>query len=338
MSKHTKTKKKKKESILSSWFALEKEPRKGLLTFEGIMILYLVATLVMILLLYGKIPNPQPMIWGRMRILTMTLALWGVYRMLPCRAMILIRATLQMVLLSWWYPDTYELNRALPNLDHVFATLEQNIFGCQPALLFSQYFDSGFFSELMCLGYSCYYPMMVVVALFYAVYRKQEFERVVVILMGAFFVHYVIFVLVPVTGPQFYYCAVGEDQIAAGVFPNLHHYFLDHQECLPCPGYENGFFYHLVEAAHQSGERPTAAFPSSHVSICLISLLLAWHSRCKVFFYILIPFAVLLFFSTVYIKAHYAIDALAGLVSGVVVYAFFRYLTRRMVIHPVTHE
>ena len=323
--------KNKNETFLQRWFGLEKEPRKGLLTFEGIMILYLVATLVMVLLLYSRIPNAQPMIWGRMRILAITLALWGVYRMLPCRAMILIRAAVQMALLSWWYPDTYELNRALPNLDHVFASLEQSLFGCQPALLFSQHLGSTFFSELMCLGYSCYYPMMVVVAVFYALYRKQEFERMMVILMGAFFVHYVIFVLVPVTGPQYYYCAVGEDQIAAGVFPNLHDYFLTHQECLPCPGWKDGFFYHLVETAHQSGERPTAAFPSSHVSICLTLLLLAWHSRCKPLFYTLIPFAVLLFFSTVYIKAHYAVDALAGLLSGLAVYALFFRLSRRMV-------
>ena len=92
--------KNKNETFLQRWFGLEKEPRKGLLTFEGIMILYLVATLVMVLLLYSRIPNAQPMIWGRMRILAITLALWGVYRMLPCRAMILIRATVQMALLS----------------------------------------------------------------------------------------------------------------------------------------------------------------------------------------------------------------------------------------------
>jgi len=323
--------KNKKETFLSRWFSLEKEPRKGLLPFEGIMILYLMATLLLILLLFSRIPNAVPMIWGRARVLAITVALWGVYRMLPCRFMILVRAVVQFALLSWWYPDTYELNRALPNLDHVFASLEQSIFSCQPALLFSQYFDSGFFSELMCLGYSCYYPMMVVVAFFYALYRKQEFERMMTILMGAFFLHYVIFVLVPVTGPQYYFCAVGEDQIAAGVLPNLHDYFKFHQECLPCPGYKDGFFYHLVETAHASGERPTAAFPSSHVGICVILLLLAWHSRCKALFYTLIPFAVLLFFSTVYIKAHYAVDAFAGLISGVVVYALFYRLTKRMV-------
>ena len=44
-----------------------------------------------------------------------------------------------------------ELNRLMPNLDHLFATWEQAIFHCQPALLFSQVASHGIFSELMCL-------------------------------------------------------------------------------------------------------------------------------------------------------------------------------------------
>ena len=52
----------------------------------------------------------------------MTLALWLVYRLVPCKLTILARMAAQMALLAWWYPDTYELNRVLPNLDHIFAT------------------------------------------------------------------------------------------------------------------------------------------------------------------------------------------------------------------------
>lgn len=322
--------KRKEKGLLTGWFTFEKTPHKWLFAFEGLMILYLAATLVYILLFYNTLPNAQSMIWGRMRIIAITVALWGVYRMLPCHFIFVVRVAVQMALLGWWYPDTYEMNRILPNLDHVFASLEQSIFGCQPALLFSQHLHSTVFSELMCLGYSCYYPMIGVVAAYYALYRKEELERMATILMGVFFLHYIIFIFVPVTGPQFYFCAVGEDKIAAGILPNLHHYFLTHQECLPIPGYQDGFFYQLVQTAHQTGERPTAAFPSSHVSVCVTLLLLAWHSRSRNLFYFLIPFAVLLFFSTVYIRAHYAVDAICGVASGVGCYAFLCYLTKRM--------
>ena len=42
------------------------------------------------------------------------------------------------------------------------------------------------------------------------------------------------------------------------------------------------------------------------------------------------PFYVLLCFSTVYLQAHYAIDALAGLVSGTLLFAVLMWATRRL--------
>ncbi len=306
--------------MLKAFFALEKKPTRGLLSYEWVVLAYLTGTMTMVLFMYTELPHADSMISGRLRILAITLALWGVYRMIPCKAIKAVRAIVQMALLSWWYPDIFELNRLFPNLDHLFATWEQMLFGCQPALLFPQVCDNWVFSELMCLGYTCYYPLMAVVAAYYLFFRNQEFDRIAYIILGTFFIHYVIFICLPVTGPQYYYQAVGMDDIAQGIFPNLHDYFNLHQERMDCPGYSGGFFYSMVDSAHDAGERPVAAFPSSHVSVCVVLMILAWKSRSKALFYILLPFAILLFFSTVYIRAHYAIDALAGLVSGLLCY------------------
>lgn len=305
---------------LKEWFKIEKKPRRGLLALEWIAVSYAVLTLLIVLFAYTKVTNPEAMIWGRVRFFAMTLLLWGVYRMLPCRITILVRVVAQMLLLAWWYPDTYEINRMLPNLDHVFAEWEQQVFGCQPALLFCQKIPSYVFSEFMDLGYASYYPMIAIVVLFYFLYRYKEFERAAFVVIGSFFIYYVIFVLLPVTGPQYYYEAVGLDYIAHGIFPNVHDYFNTHAERMVSPGYQQGFFYHLVESAHESGERPTAAFPSSHVGVTTILMLIAWHSKNRRLFYFLLPFFILMFFATVYIRAHYAIDAIAGLVSGVLIY------------------
>lgn len=121
---------------MKDYFKIEKKPKRGLFIAEWIMLGYLVFTLLMVLITYTKVANPDAMIWGRIRIAVMTFAMWGVYRMVPCKLTRFARIVVQMALLGWWYPDTYELNRLLPNLDHVFAAAEQNIFGCQPALLF----------------------------------------------------------------------------------------------------------------------------------------------------------------------------------------------------------
>ena len=299
---------------------------KGLLAFEWVAMGYMVLTLVMMGFLWDRLPNRDSMLWLRAEFLIATLATWLVYRWHPCRLFMFVRIMVQMVFLSWWYPDTYELNRVLPNLDHLFASAEQTIFGCQPSLLFSQAVPYGWFSELMCLGYVSYFPLMLIVYLYYFFQRYHEFQMTAFVMLTSFFVYYVVFILLPVTGPQFYYLAVGTEQIAAGVFPNLGDWFLTHSERMAAPGWSDGFFYHLLDLTHDAGERPTAAFPSSHVGITTVVMLLALRTRSLKLIFTILPFYVLMCFSTVYIYAHYAIDALAGLATGVLLYYVLRSL------------
>ena len=307
-------------------FEIEKKPKKGLLAVEWVMMGYLVLTLLLMLFTYTKIQDPEPMLWGRFRIVMMTLALWAVYRMIPCRFTHLCRIGAQMALLSWWYPDTYLLNRIFPNLDHVFAGYEQQLFGYQPALFFAQSWSNPVFSELMHLGYASYFPMIALVTLFYFFWRFKEFDRTAFIILTSFFIYYVIFIFLPVTGPQYYYLAAGTENIAQGIFPNVYDYFATHHQALPMPGYSDGFFYHMVDNAHAAGERPTAAFPSSHVGVTTILMILAWCSRNKILFYGMLPLFVLMCFATVCIQAHYAIDVIGGWVSGIVIYAVLHFL------------
>ena len=303
--------------------------KKGLLAVEWIAIGYLLLTLLMMAVLWDKLVSPEQMIKGRITFVLVTLAAWGVYWLKPCRLTMFLRIAVQMVFLSWWYPDTYELNRMLPNLDHVFAGCEQAVFGCQPALLFAQKAPWGWFSELMCMGYISYFPMMTILLIYYFFYRYNEFLKAAFVLLGAFFIFYVIFIFLPVTGPQFYYLAVGPEKIAAGVFPNLGDWFLTHSERMAVPGWTDGFFYHLLEMAHNAGERPTAAFPSSHVGITTVVMLLAHHTHCRKLVLGMLPFYILMCLSTVYILAHYAIDALTGLFTGVVLYFVLIRLSKR---------
>lgn len=308
---------------MKDYFKIEKKPKRGLFIAEWIMLGYLVFTLLMVLITYTKVANPDAMIWGRIRIAVMTFAMWGVYRMVPCKLTRFARIVVQMALLGWWYPDTYELNRLLPNLDHVFAAAEQNIFGCQPALLFCKKMPWPVVSELMDMGYASYYPMIVLAAVYYFVWKYAEFQKAAFVILASFFAYYVIFDLIPVTGPTFYYKAVGLDNIAAGIFPNVGDWFNTHTECLPSPGYTDGLFYQLVEDAKAAGERPTAAFPSSHVGISTVIMLLVWHTRNRRLLLCMVPFYLFLCMATVYIQAHYAVDALAGLVSGILFYFIF---------------
>ena len=266
---------------LKKYITAEKKPLKGLLAVEWVVMAYLILTTLIVLFCYTDVVNPKAMLWGRARVIALTAALWAVYRMWPCRLTLSFRVFAQLALLSWWYPDTYEINRMFPNLDHFFA-------------------------------------------------RYEEFHRAAFIVLASFFLYYVIFIFVPVVGPTFYFNAVGVDQIAKGVFPDLGLYFNNHQECLPSPGDVNGVFYQLVESAKEAGERPTAAFPSSHVGCSTVLMLLALHTKKRWLVWLLLPLYVLLCFATVYIQAHYAIDAIAGFITAVVFYLVLMYVSKRL--------
>ena len=317
-------------ALIKFLFEIEKKPRKGLLAVEWVIMGYLLLTLLLMFFMTTKIQNPEPMFWLRFNAAMLTLALWVVYRLIPCRFTILCRILLQLILLSWWYPDTYEFNKLFTNQDPLFAGYDQSMWGFQPALLFSQVCSNPIFSELMHLGYASYYPLIAVVCVFYFFKRYAEFELTTFIILVSFFIYYVIFIFLPVTGPQFYYLAAGLDNIAAGVFPDVGNYFQTHQEALTVPGWKDGLFYYLVELAHAAGERPTAAFPSSHVGVTTILMFLAWRTHNRKLFWGMMPFFVLMCLATVYIQAHYAIDVLGGWVSAIVIYVFLHFLGRKI--------
>ena len=308
------------KKAFSTLFAIDGEPRRGLIAAEWAVLAYMAATAFYVLAVWDTLSSPYGMLAGRLRIGAVVAALWAAYRLAPCRAAMLARVAAQLWLLSWWYPDTYELNKALPNWDHLLASWEQWLFGCQPSLEFWRLLPGRVASEAMYFGYAAYYPMIAAVACYYFIRRYSEFTRAAFVILGAFFLYYVVFVAFPATGPQYYFGAIGMDSAAVGHFPPVGTHFATHLDRVANPGWDGGFFYSMVEAAHNAGERPTAAFPSSHVGMGTVVMLLALRSRSRALVGILaVPYA-LMCLSTVYIQAHYAIDAIAGLVSGAAFY------------------
>lgn len=236
-----------------------------------------------------------------------------------------------VVMLIWWYPDIYQFCQQFSYLDHVFAGMDQTLFGLQPALAFELAMPQALWSELFCLGYYVFYYMMAAVILFYLLYRYDQLDRIGFIFLGSFFLMYFIYEFLPVAGPQFYFCALLErgditsveasssfSSLFADGFPQLGDYFRTHREMIT-PEVQ-GVFGNLVVSAHEMGERPIAAFPSSHVGISTILMMLAWRSKNKLLFWIMFPFYVLLCCGTVYIKAHYLVDSIAGFFTAILFY------------------
>lgn len=309
------------------WLFTRDEMPRGLWAIEWLALAYSALTTVIMLFLWDRMQHPAEMLTHRIAIAVGTLLVWQIYRLLPVRIMTFVRITVQMSLLGFWYPDTYEFNSVLPNLDHVFAGLDHAHFGCQPALVFSRMCPWPWFSEAVNMGYFSYYPMIIAVMVWFFLQRNDRYERASFIVMCSFLIYYLIYISLPVAGPQFYFCAVDLSQIEAGVFPDVGTWFSTHTDILPAPGYPDGLFYRLVNFAQESGERPTAAFPSSHIGITLILLYLVY-PQSKRFFFCLLPFALLLGMATVYIQAHYLVDAIAGVVSSVLVFMLSKTVCR----------
>ena len=198
---------------------------KGLFAVESISLIYNALTTIMVLILFPRMDHPVIMLSERAGIVAITFALIYLYRKYPCKLTAFIRMAVQMAFLAYWYPDTFEFNRLFPNLDNFFASAEQFLFRCQPSVEFSEHFPSMWFSEPFNMGYFAYYPMIGIVTIYYFLFRFEWFEKVSFVLVTSFFIYYLIYILVPVAGPQFYFPAIGMDNVMAQHFPAIGDYF-----------------------------------------------------------------------------------------------------------------
>lgn len=292
---------------------------KRLLPAEVAALIYNAVTTLLIILSWHRLGDGAGMLWPRALIAGGTIALAALGNRFPGRAMTFIRVITQFGLLSFWYGDTFEFNRHFTNLDHIFASVEQALLGCQPAILFSERCGSLAMSEIFSLGYFSYYPLILTILIFCFFRKPGEFNRSSYVILASMFAYYLIYILLPVVGPMYYFEAIGYDNASGGIFPAVNDYFNDHTYLEYIAKHPEGLFRSLVTHCQQAGEHPTAAFPSSHVGISTIVIMLAYKAR-RALFFVMLPFYLILCGATVYIAAHYAIDVAAGLLSGVALY------------------
>jgi membrane-associated phospholipid phosphatase len=218
----------------------------------------------------------------------------------------LIRSIYPLFFLGYLYKETGYLNNILFDyFDPWFVKAEQFLWGMQPSLEFSRLFPERWFSELMNFGYFFYYFLTFGTAIAIYFYNRNKTDQVVFIITTSFLIYYLFFSLFPVEGPQFY-------------FPP--------EQARTVDGY---LFSYLVKIAQDFGETQTGAFPSSHVGLSVVFLILSYKYARKVFYLIIVP-VILLWFATVYIKAHYLIDSLCGFPSGLLFYWISSKLYYRM--------
>ncbi|MDR1199446.1 MAG: phosphatase PAP2 family protein [Prevotellaceae bacterium] len=265
---------------------------KSLFSVEKLSIVYAVITAFFIIIFGAKENHAALMILYRILFIALVFALRFLYEHKTTTTVWFVRNAVPIAFIAYWYPETYFMNENIfGNLDRYFVAADRYLFGCQPSLEFCRYYPQTWINELMNFGYISYYFIIMLTVFAAWAKGKKYMEHAAFIIMCSFFIYYITFIILPVVGPQFHFAE--PDNLISN----------------------EGFFRNTLVELQTIGEKPTGAFPSSHVGICLICMYLIF-KYSRIVFYILLPVAFILICSTVYLKAHYLIDVIGGFVSA----------------------
>lgn len=201
----------------------------------------------------------------------------------------LLRGAYPILLSGYFYAETFFYNKLLLNdIDPLLIKVDELIFGFQPSVEFSSVFSSLLWSEAMYFSYFSFYLIIIAFVLYIFFERRDFFKEAIFKLSFSLYFFYLFFSFIPSAGPQFY--------------------FNSPENRMP----DAYFFNDVMHFIQKVAEQPTGAFPSSHVGVSVIML---WFSykKAPLLFKLFWPIVLLLILSTVYIKAHYVVDVIGGL-------------------------
>ena len=208
-----------------------------------------------------------------------------------------------LVLLT--FKEIYFLIRPLrPNdYDQFLINIDRWLFGVDPTV-FLYKFSHPVITEVLQIIYGMFYFLPIILGLVLLKKRKLvEADFTIFAIIFGFFLSYIGYFALPAIGPRF----------------TLHDF---HSENIEMPGIlVTGFLRNvtnIVESIPQGTPNPENivqrdVFPSGHTMITLVVIFLSIKLKSRSRFF-LIPIGSLLIFATVYLRYHYVIDLIGGLV------------------------
>ncbi len=272
---------------------------------DRITLLYILLTSGLLIFGAGRYENTAEHYLVRIGMLILMGLIVRIEEIFPGRLFRILHQLYPLLFLSYFYPETYYLHSIFPEvLDPGIVRLEVALFGFLPSEAFNRCCPQAWFSELMHFGYFSFYLIILFFAVWYYVKAPFLAGKRIFTFLFSFFVFYLIFIFFPSEGPLYFLPA------SEGHVPE-------------------GYFFTGVMQKILLFDRPTGAFPSSHIGMTWLMMYFFFSDNRKIFYGWLLP-AVLLTFATVYIKAHYALDVIAGFLmvpllvwSGSKVYDWF---------------
>lgn len=175
------------------------------------------------------------------------------------------------------------------DIDYILIRLDYFIFNAYPGLLIER-IENPFLTEILQVAYTSYYVLPVAFGVLLKIRGDREgFERTLFLILLCFYLSYIGYILFPALGPRY-----TMNHLYSGELKGLF------------------FFEHIQRILNQLEGIKRDAFPSGHTGIALTVLVLGYRYH-KGFFYATLPIVILLIFSTVYCRYHYAVDVMGGI-------------------------
>lgn len=173
--------------------------------------------------------------------------------------------------------------------DDFLIRIDHALFGVHPTVWMER-FNNPLLTGLLQAAYISYYGMPIALALaLYFRENKNAFNSAVFAILLCFYLSYIGYLLVPAIGPRFTLSHIQTADLRADPATLWIRQALDGLE-----------------------HNKTDAFPSGHTAVALVTLVYSWKYREKVLFRILVPAVSALIISTVYLRYHYVVDVIAG--------------------------
>ena len=170
------------------------------------------------------------------------------------------------------------------------VAVDQWLFGVQPCV-WSERFVTAERTEIMTFLYMSFFWIAPSTALVLLAQRRWRESRAATSgALTCFYLGYLLYVVFPAAPPRLV--------LARQFTKNLY-------------GYPHFFGMLSAEAFSLLPADSRAAFPSLHAAVSLVALVYAWR-HVRAWFWVLLPFALGLWVSTIYLRHHYAIDLIAG--------------------------
>jgi len=232
-----------------------------------------------------------------------------------------------VLLYTAFFIETGSLNRMFfrDYLDPLVAQWEQDVFGCQPSVLFMEKLPSLVISELFYISYFSYYIMISGVGIALFLRSRQQFFHYVSVVSFLFYACYFIYIFLPVIGSRAFFRQVDGYALPPAT-----------QQLAITDAYpeavQAGVFFQIMKWVYRVFEAPGAAFPSSHVAVALCTVFFSFRYLRRIR-YLHLAVAIMLCLSTIYCRYHYVVDVLAGLVTAAILiptgnWLYFKFQTR----------